>query len=148
MSLVELLEKDMIEAMKNSEKERLVVIRTVRGAAKQEVIDHKKEMNDELIIDVVAKQIKQRNESISEFKKGNRQDLVDKTQAEIEVLNKYLPEQLSEEEVEKIIDDAFNLVNPIGPLDMGKIMKEVQPKLKGKANMQEVSQIIKNKLSN
>ena len=101
--MVEKLNKDMIEAMKSKDKDRLVVIRMVKAALKQEQIDHKKEINDDLLIDVVNKQIKMRKDSITEFEKGNRTDLVEKTQKEIDVLMAYLPEQLSKEEVEKII---------------------------------------------
>ena len=92
--MVEKLEKDMIEAMKAGEKEKLTVIRMVKGALKQEQIDHKKEINDELLIDVVNKQIKMRKDSIVEFEKGNRQDLIDKTQSEIDILLGYLPGSL------------------------------------------------------
>lgn len=144
--MVEKLQKDMIEAMKNHEKERLTVIRMVKAAMAQERIDHKKEENDELLIDVVNKQIKMRKDSITEFEKGGRQDLIDKTQAEIDVLMNYLPEQLSHEEVLKIIDEIFNEVNPTGPKDMGKVMGPAQAKLKGRADMKEVSSIIREKL--
>ena len=144
--MVEKLDKDMIEAMKAGEKEKLTVIRMVKGALKQEQIDHKKEINDELLIDVVNKQIKMRKDSIAEFEKGNRQDLVDKTQSEIDILLGYLPEQLSTEEVEKIINDIFEEVKPEGMKDMGKVMGLAQGKLKGKADMKEVSTIIRNKL--
>ena len=144
--MVEKLEKDMIEAMKAKDMFRLTVIRMVKGALKQEQIDHKKEINDELLIDVVNKQIKMRKDSITEFEKGNRQDLVDKTQAEIDILLAYLPEQLSTEEVEKIINEIFEEVKPDGMKDMGKVMGLAQGKLKGKADMKEVSTIIRNKL--
>ena len=144
--MVEKLEKDMIEAMKNKDKDRLTVIRMVKASLKQEQIDHKKEINDDLLIDVVNKQIKMRKDSISEFEKGNRQDLIEKTQAEINVLLAYLPEQLSKEEVIKIIDEIFREVNPEGPKDMGKVMGLAQGKLKGKADMKEVSTIIREKL--
>ena len=144
--MVEKLQKDMIEAMKNHEKERLTVIRMVKAAMAQERIDHKKEENDELLIDVVNKQIKMRKDSITEFEKGGRQDLIEKTQAEIDVLMNYLPEQLSQEEVLKIIDEIFNEVNPTGPKDMGKVMGPAQAKLKGRADMKEVSAIIREKL--
>jgi len=144
--MVEKLEKDMIEAMKNKDKDRLTVIRMVKASLKQEQIDHKKEINDDLLIDVVNKQIKMRKDSISEFEKGNRQDLIEKTQAEINVLLAYLPEQLSNEEVIKIIDEIFREVNPEGPKDMGKVMGLAQGKLKGKADMKEVSTIIREKL--
>ncbi len=144
--MVEQLDKDMIEAMKAKDKDKLAVIRMVKAALKQEQIDHKKEINDELLIDVVNKQIKMRKDSITEFEKGGRQDLIDATQSEIDILVKYLPEQLSPEEVEKIINEIFEEVKPEGQKDMGKVMKEAQAKLKGKADMKEVSSIIKEKL--
>lgn len=144
--MVERLQKDMIEAMKNHEKERLTVIRMVKAAMSQERIDHKREENDELLIDVVNKQIKMRRDSISEFEKGGRQDLIDKTQAEIDVLMNYLPEQLSHEEILKVIDEIFEDIKPEGPKDMGKVMGPAQAKLKGRADMKEVSSIIREKL--
>ena len=144
--MVEKLDKDMIEAMKSKDKDRLVVIRMVKAALKQEQIDHKKEINDDLLIDVINKQIKMRKDSIIEFEKGNRTDLVEKTQKEINVLMAYLPEQLSTEEVEKIINEIFEEVKPESQKDMGKVMKEAQDKLKGKADMKEVSTIIREKL--
>ena len=136
----------MIEAMKNKEKDRLTVIRMVKAALKQEQIDHKKEINDDLLIDVVTKQIKMRKDSITEFEKGNRKDLIEKAEEEIKVLENYLPEQLSMEEVIKIIDEIMDEVKPESSKDMGKVMKEAQAKLKGKADMKEVSSIIKEKL--
>ena len=145
--MVEKLDKDMIEAMKSKDKDKLTVIRMVKASLKQEQIDHKKEINDDLLIDVVNRQIKMRKDSISEFEKGNRTDLIEKTQAEIDVLMNYLPEQLSSEEVNKIIDEIFAEVNPTGPKDMGKVMQQATAKLKGKADMKEVSTIIREKLN-
>ena len=144
--MVEKLKKDMIEAMKAKDKERLTTIRMIKGDLDKEHIDKKREINDDLLIEVVNRGIKQRKDSIAEFEKGGRNDLIEKTQAEIEILQSYLPAQLSEEEVSLIIDEAFQIVNPEGPRDMGKIMKEVQPKLKGRADMKKVSEIIKSKL--
>ncbi len=144
--MVEKLKNDMIVAMKNKEKEKLTVIRMVKAAMDQEHIDHKKEINDDLLIDVVNKQIKMRRDSIVEFEKGNREDLIEKVKSEIEILMTYLPEQLSMEDVIKIIDEIFAEVKPEGQRDMGKIMKEAQAKLKGKADMKSVSEIIKGKL--
>ena len=136
----------MVEAMKAKDKERLTTIRMIKGDLDKEHIDKKREINDDLLIEVVNRGIKQRKDSIAEFEKGGRNDLIEKTQAEIEILQSYLPAQLSEEEVSLIIDEAFQIVNPEGPRDMGKIMKEVQPKLKGRADMKKVSEIIKSKL--
>lgn len=137
----------MVAAMKEQDKDRLTVLRMVKGAMQLEHINNKKEMNEELLIDCVGKQIKMRNDSIAEFEKGGRTDLVEKTKGEIEILNDYLPEQLSMEEVNAIIDEAFAKVNPTSQKEMGLIMKEVTPKLKGKTDMKEVSEIIRGKLA-
>ena len=144
--MVEKLKQDMIEAMKNKEKERLTVIRMVKAAMDQEHIDRKREINDELLIDVVNKQIKMRKDSISEFEKGGRSDLIEATKKEVDILMNYLPEQLSIEEVKDIISAIFDEVKPEGQKDMGKVMKEATSQLKGKADMKEVSNIIKEKL--
>ena len=146
--MVEKLDKDMIEAMKSKDKDKLTVIRMVKAGMKQEVIDNKKEENDDLLIDVVNKQIKMRKDSIDEFSKGGRDDLVAKTQEEIDILMEYLPEQLSEEEVDKVIDEIFNEVTPTSQKDMGLVMKEATAKLKGKADMKMVSTKIKERLAN
>ena len=147
MNLVETLDKEIIEAMKAKDSVCLATLRGVKGAMKLQSIDHKKEINDELLIDVVSKEIKTRNESIKEFEKGGRQDLIDKTEAEIKILSKYLPEQLSEEEIVNIINQVFEEVNPSGIKDMGKVMGIVTPKVKGKADMSVVSALIRNKLN-
>lgn len=147
MNLVETLDKEIIEAMKAKDSVRLATLRGVKGAMKLQSIDHKKEINDELLIDVVSKEIKTRNESIKEFEKGGRQDLIDKTEAEIKILSKYLPEQLSEAEIVNIINQVFEEVNPSGIKDMGKVMGIVTPKVKGKADMSVVSALIRNKLN-
>lgn len=138
---------DLKEAMKSQNKELLSVIRMVKGAMQLEEINKKRELNDEEIISVIVKQVKTRKESIVEFEKGNRQDLISKTNEEISILEKYLPKQLEESEVLKIIEDAFVEVNPKGQSDMGKIMNLVMPQLKGKADMSYVNKIIKDKLS-
>ena len=148
MNLVETLDKEIIEAMKAKDSIRLATLRGVKGAMKLQSIDHKKEINDELLIDVVSKEIKTRNESIKEFEKGARQDLIDKTEEEIKILSNYLPEQLSEEEIVDIINQVFEEVKPAGIKDMGKVMGKVTPKVKGKADMGLISNLIKNKLNN
>ena len=147
MSKIDNLSKEIMEALKNKDTTRLNVLRLVKGAIQLEHINNNRELDDTLFVDVIAKQIKERNESIEEFKKGNRQDLVDKTMEEIKVLEEYLPPQLSDEEVDKIIDEAFKTVNPTSAKDMGLIMKEVTPKLKGVADMKVVSTKIKDKLA-
>lgn len=147
MSLVEQLKQDMITAMKEKDKERLTVIRMVKAALDKERIDSKKEINDDLLIDVVNKQIKMRNDSIEEFSKANRTDLVDSVKKEVEVLIKYLPEQLELSEVEEIITSAIESVEASSMKDMGKVMQEVRPKVNGRFDMKKVSEIIKGKLS-
>ena len=147
MSLVEQLKQDMITAMKEKDKERLTVIRMVKAALDKERIDSKKEINDDLLIDVVNKQIKMRNDSIEEFSKANRTDLVDSVKKEVEVLMKYLPEQLELSEVEEIITSAIESVEASSMKDMGSVMKEITPKLKGRTDMKKVSEIIRSKLN-
>ena len=139
---------DLVAAMKSQDKETLSVLRMVKGAIQLEEISKKSELSDEDFIGVVSKQIKTRKESIAEFEKAGRTDLVEQTKKEIEILNKYMPEQLSEEEVLKVIDEAFNTVNPQTQSDMGKLMGFVTPKLKGKADMSFVSKTIKERLTN
>ena len=148
MTLSERINNDLKEAMKNKDSFRLGVIRMVKGAMQMEELNLKRPLNDEEVIMVISKQIKTRKESIVEFEKGNRQDLIDKTNEEIEILNTYMPEQLSEEEILKVIDEAFKEINPSSPSDMGKIMSFVSPKLRGKADMSFVSKTIKEKLTN
>ncbi len=138
--------KDIVTSMKEKDKERLSVLRMVKGAIQLEEINKKETLKDEDVIGVLAKQIKTRKESIAEFEKGNRQDLIDQTNREIAILEEYMPEQLSMEEVEKIIEEAFESVKPESMKDMGRIMKEVTPKLKGKADMSMVSTKIRTKL--
>ena len=139
---------DLVSAMKNKDKETLTVLRMVKGAIQLEEINKKQELNDEDVIAVLSKQIKTRKESIVEFEKAGRNDLVTQTQGEIDILSKYMPEQLSEEDVLKVIDEAFDTLKPEKPSDMGKLMGFVTPKLKGKADMSFVSKTIKEKLSN
>ena len=133
--MVEKLNKDMIEAMKKKDKERLSVIRMVKASLKQEEIDHKKEINDDLLIEIVNRQIKMRKDSISEFVKAGREDLKEKTQAEIDILMNYLPEQLSHEEIVKTIDEIFEEIKPNSIKEMGRIMGIASEKMKGKADM-------------
>ena len=138
---------DLKEAMKMQDKERLTVIRMLKGSMQMEELNKKRELSDEEVISVVTKEIKSRNDSIKEFEKGKREDLIAKTKEEIEILKAYLPEQLSLEEALEIIDKAFDDIKPTSPKDMGKIMKEVSPKLKGRFDMGKVSAIIKEKLN-
>ena len=147
MSLVEKLMDDMKTAMKLHQKEKLTVIRMVKAALDKERIDKKIEVTDDLLIDVVNKQIKMRNDSIQEFQKANRDDLVAKTEQELEVLKVYLPEQLTIEEVTNIIEAAITETNATSIKDMGNVMKTITPKIKGRFDMKTVSEIIRKKLN-
>ena len=137
---------DIITAMKAKDKETLSVLRMVKGAIQLEEINKKRELNDEEVIQILSKQIKTRKESMVEFTKANRTDLVEQLEAELSILKKYMPEQMSEEEISKNLEVIFNNVNPNGPSDMGKIMKEAMPIFKGKADMSLVNKLIKEKL--
>lgn len=139
--------EDLKSAMKAQDKLKLSVIRMVKSSIQMEELNKKRELTDEEVIDVISKQIKTRKDSINEFTKGGREDLVESTSKEIEILSTYLPEQLTEEEVNNIIEKVFEEVKPESPKDMGKVMKAVTPLVKGKADMGMVSSIIKNKLN-
>ena len=144
------ISNDMKDAMKNQDKDSLSTLRLLKSAIDLYLINNKMDRgqaSDEIVIDVVSKQVKTHKESIEEFKKGNRQDLVDNLQREIELLSKYLPKQLTTEEITAEIDKAFAKVNPTSMKDMGLLMKELTPVLKGKADMKEVNEIIKSKLN-
>lgn len=148
MNLVEKINEDIKTAMKAQDKEKLNVIRMVKSAIQLAEIEKKAKLSDEDVYGIIAKQIKMRKDSIIEFKKASRDDLIEQNEKEIEVLNSYMPEQLSEDEVLKIIDNVFNTINPTSVKQMGLIMKEVTPKIKGRFDMSEASKIIKEKFNN
>lgn len=148
MMLAERINNDLKDSMKNKDSFKLGVIRMIKGAMQLEKKDPRAELTDEEVIKVISKQIKMRNDAIAEFEKANRQDLISQNEKEIEILNSYLPPRLSDEEINKILDDAFLLVNPISSKDMGRIMKEVSSKVAGRADMSVVSTLIKERLSN
>jgi len=139
---------DIITAMKAKDKDTLSVLRMVKGAMQLEEINIKHELNDEEMTRIISKQIKTRKDSIVEFEKGHRQDLIDAVNSEIVILEKYMPEQMSEEQIAKVIDEVFSKINPTGPSEMGKIMGMISPLVKGKADMGLVNKMIKEKLSN
>lgn len=148
--LYETISNDMKEAMKAHDKDSLNTIRLLKSAIDMYLVNNKMERNscsDEIVIDIVSKQVKTHKESIEEFKKGNRQDLVDKLLKEIDLLSKYLPKQLTEEEINSEIDKVFDKVKPTSMKDMGLIMKELTPIFKGKAGMKTVNEIVRSKLN-
>lgn len=148
MTLLETINNDMVTYMKTKDSFSLAVVRMVKGAIQLEKINKKRDLTDDEIVNVISKQIKMRNDSIVEFAKADRKDLVEQNEKEIVLLEKYMPAKLSIEEVNAIINEAFDTIKPTSPKDMGLIMKEVSPKLRGKADMGEVNAIIKDKLAN
>ena len=142
------IKEDIVKALKDKDTLKLQTLRGVKGEVDLEHINKKVDINDDLIISVISHQIKTRKESVAEFEKGNREDLISKTNDEIALLQTYLPKQLDENEINAILDDAFKKVNPTSQKDMGLIMKEVSPLLKGKADMSIVSSLIKERLAN
>ncbi len=147
MSLKDLLMDDLKVAMREKDTIRKSVVTMLRAAVKQIEVDQRIELDDDAIIDIIAKQIKQKNNAIVEFQNGNRQDLVDLTEKEIELLMVYLPEQLSEEEVVKMVQDAINATGATTMKDMGKVMGIVTNASKGKADGKLVADLVKKALT-
>lgn len=142
---------DIKEAMKLHDKETLSTLRFLKSAIDLFKINNKMDRtespNDDTVIEVVSKQVKTHKESIEEFKKAGRNDLVENLLKEVQVLSKYLPEQLSEDEVRSKIDEVISSVKASSIKDMGKVMKELTPIFKGKADMKLVNTIVKEKLN-
>ncbi len=148
LSLKDLLMDDLKVAMRDKDVVRKSVVTMLRAAVKQVEVDQRIELDDEAIIDIIAKQIKQKNNAIIEFNNGNRQDLVELTEKEIEILMKYLPEQLDESEVARIVEEAIQTTGAMSMKDMGKVMGIVTNATKGKADGKLVADLVKKLLSN
>lgn len=146
MTLSERINNDLKEAMKSKDSFRLSVIRMVKGAMQLAKPNPREELTDDDVITVISKQIKMRNDSIKEFEAAGRSDLVEQNKKEIEILNTYMPKQLSEEELIEIIDKVFEEVKPTSQKDMGLIMKNISPLVKGKADMSLVNKLVKERL--
>ncbi|GAA0685904.1 MULTISPECIES: GatB/YqeY domain-containing protein [Clostridium] len=148
MPIKERLQEDWKQAMKSKDKFRSSTISLAKSAILLVEKTDGIKLEDEQVIEILAKEVKQRNEAILEFQKGNRQDLVDSAKAEIEILKEYLPQQLSEEEIKKIVIDVADNLGASSMKDMGKVMAEVRPKIVGRADGRLVSSIVKNYLNN
>lgn len=146
MSLGEQLEQDMKLAMRNKDKFKLSVIRMVRSSIKYVEIDQGSALTDEQVIDVLTREVKQRRDSLQEFENANRSDLTQNVRDEIKVLQKYLPEQLSEAEINKIVRETIKEIGAIKKSDMGKVMSALMPKVKGKADGKIVSKLVQDSL--
>ena len=143
MSLKDVLMEDLKDSMRNKDIIKKNTITMVRAAIQQKEVDQRQDLSEEAMIEIISKQMKEKKMAIEEFKKGQRQDLVDLTEKEIEFLLKYLPEQLSEEEVEKIVIETIKEINAQSMKDIGLIMKAVMPKVKGRADGNMVNKILK-----
>jgi len=146
MSLKERITDDMKAAMRSGEKERLGVIRMITSAIKQREVDERITLDDAQVLGVLEKMIKQRRESLVQFQAGNRPDLVDKEAAEITLLQGYLPSQLSDAEIDGLIQDAIAATGAASIKDMGKVMAVIKGKAQGRADMGAVGAKIKTKL--
>ena len=144
----ERLTEDLKAAMKAQDKTKLAVIRMVKAAIQMDEIAKGKELEEADLVAILSKQIKTRKEANTEFEKAGRTDLVDQNNKEIEILNTYMPKMMDETEIEDLVKEVFAKVNPTGPNDIGKIMKEIAPLVKGKADMSLVNSIIKKNLEN
>ncbi|MCT4565773.1 MAG: GatB/YqeY domain-containing protein [Maledivibacter sp.] len=143
MSLKDKLMQDLKTAMKEKNKVKKSVVTLIRASIKQYEVDNRTEISDEGIVELIAKQLKQRRDSLDDFKKGNRLDLVEEAEKEMEILLGYLPKQLSEDEVRKIVKETIEELGANGPKDMGKVMGALMPKFKGKADGKLVSKVVK-----
>lgn len=143
MALKERLVEDLKASMKNKDSIRKNTITMIRAAIKQKEVDERVELSDEEIAEIISKQLKEKKNVIEDFKKGNRQDLVDLTEKEIKILLEYLPKQLTEEEIKKIVLETIDEVNAESIKDIGLVMKSVMPKVKGKADGNTVNKIVK-----
>lgn len=146
MTLSEKINNDLKEAMKSKDSFKLSVIRMVKGAMQLEKPNPREELTDDDVIAVISKQIKMRNDAVKEFESAGRDDLAEQNRREIEILNTYMPKQLSTEELTEIIDKVFNEVKPTSQKDMGLIMKNISPLVKGKADMSLVNKLVKERL--
>ena len=140
--------QDSKEAMKNKDTLRKDTITMLRAAILQVEKDSQKTLTDDEICAIVAKEVKKRKESVKEYEDAGRQDIADSLKQEVEILSKYLPEQLSQEEIVKLVEDAVKESGAASPRDMGKVMSILRPKTAGKADGKLVSDIVKEKLAN
>lgn len=143
MSLLDNLKKDMITAMKAKDKDTLSVVRMLKAAVQNEQINLGHDLTPDEENALMAKEYKQRKDSMAEFEKGGRQDLVDATKKEMAVVAKYMPKQMSADEVEKVVEETIAEVHATSMKDFGKVMGAIMPKVKGKADGKVVNETVK-----
>lgn len=147
MTIKERLNNDVKDAMRAKDKNLLTTLRLITSAVKQIEVDERIEVTEERMLVILDKMTKQRKESIAQFEKANRTDLVTQEQYELNILAQYLPEPLSQSEVEQLINDAVASTGAAKMADMGKVMAQIKPQLQGRADMSQVSALIKARLS-
>jgi len=147
-SLKQQLTADMKSAMKDKDKQRLTTIRLILSATKQVEVDERIEVDDHRLIGILDKMAKQRRESISQYEQAEREDLADIERAELAIISTYLPEALSDQQITELIEQAISSTSASSMQEMGKVMAILKPQLQGRADMSQVSQLIKSKLSN
>ncbi|HLQ39531.1 MAG TPA: GatB/YqeY domain-containing protein [Tetragenococcus sp.] len=147
MSMLTTLNTDMKTAMKSKDKETLQVIRMLKSALQKEQIDQGRDLTDEEELTILSREMKQRRDSLVEFEKADRLDLVEKTQDEMKIVETYLPAQLSEEEIRQLVQAAIDQTGAKSPKEFGKVMGAVMPKVKGKADGNQVNAVVKELLN-
>ncbi|QDP72219.1 GatB/YqeY domain-containing protein [Legionella israelensis] len=147
MTIKEQITNDLKDAMRAKDKKKLEALRLITAAIKQIEVDERIEVDDDRLLSILDKMAKQRRESIEQFEKAGREDLVAQEQYELDVISNYLPEPLTEEEIRQLIDEAMQQLDAKTMAEMGKVMAQLKPKLQGRADMSEVSKIIRAKLS-
>lgn len=146
MSLKEQLFADLKTAMKEKDTLKKDTVQLIRSGILQYEKDNKVELDDEGVLDIISKQLKSRRDSLPDYVKSGREDLIEKLNKEIEILLSYLPEQLSEDEIQKIVEEAIAATGAASVKEMGKVMGMVNPKLKGRADMKVVGALVKKML--
>jgi len=147
MSLYDTILLDLRKSIKVQDKEKLLVLRGLKTAIKNKQVELRQELNDDQILAVISSELKKRKEAIEMFGEGSRQDLVEKEEAEIEILSSYLPPQLSEEEIKETLAQVIEEVSASSPKDLGKVMKSAMVKLAGRADGREVNRLARELLS-
>jgi len=147
MSIKQTISEDMKIFMRAKDTARLGAVRLLQASIKQKEIDDRVELTDDQVLSVIQKMLKQRKDSIEAYQKADRQDLIDQEQLEIDVLSKYMPEPLTDDEVSKIIDEVISEVNATDMKDMGKVVGVLKSKISGRADMGQVSKIVREKLT-
>ena len=143
MTLRDKLMDDLKQSMKNKEQIRKSVVILIRSAIKQKEVDERVEVSEEDVLAIISKQMKQRKDALEEFKKAQREDLILQTEQEIEILTQYLPKQLTDDELESIIQEIINQIGASTMKDMGKIMGLATPKVQGRADGRRINEIAK-----